>query len=96
MGRSELLVEIAALERSERHWRERVDALQARCTELLLEARGSRRAALEAGLLADSLRRDNDALRVSRSMMSNIVRNSNRAAGCCPGCLESIKETEPA
>ena len=95
MGRSELLAEIAALERSDRHWRARVDELQARCTELLLEVRAHKRAAMESRLLADSLRIDNDGLRVSRAMMSQIVRNSGRAAGCCPGCLESIPPPAP-
>ena len=90
MGRSELLAEIVFLERSEKHWRGRVDELQARCTDLLLEARACKRVALEADLLAASLCYDNDRLRVSRALMSTIVRNSGRVVGCCPGCLESI------
>lgn len=93
MGRSEILAEIVGLERSELHWRSRVDELQARCSELLLEARACKRVAFEAELLAASLRHDNDVLRMSRALMSKIVRNSGRTSGCCPGCLDLIQES---
>lgn len=93
MGRSDLLAELAGLERSELHWRSRVDELEARCSELLLEARACKRVALEAELLAASLRRDNDRLRVNRELTCKILQNSGRAVGCCPGCLDLIQES---